>query len=249
MKKYAHLREKARELRHQGATLTEICEQLALGKSTVHGWIKDIPIPQTARQTEQRLRASHAISQKHATLREQWYKNNLFDNAVLSKRRFYKGGISLNGTSVGNFSLRAFNISTDSFGFQKIVSVPQPEFANVSVFEGDIGAVPIPLNSDNSSFAYSYEVNLTAPYSGIGKNNLSLSLSDDFGFAFTTEKEILSRAMTFDGNKSEAGNLVSGDTTNYGKSAKFEFDNFNVGILSLGTIGIILVVALFAKKH
>ena len=182
-------------------------------------------------------------------LREQWYKNNLFDNAVLSKRRFYKGGISLNGTSVGNFSLRAFNISTDSFGFQKIVSVPQPEFANVSVFEGDIGAVPIPLNSDNSSFAYSYEVNLTAPYSGIGKNNLSLSLSDDFGFAFTTEKEILSRAMTFDGNKSEAGNLVSGDTTNYGKSAKFEFDNFNVGILSLGTIGIILVVALFAKKH
>ncbi|HLE29437.1 MAG TPA: hypothetical protein VI793_15020 [Anaerolineales bacterium] len=73
MKKYAHLREKARELRHQGATLTEICEQLALGKSTVHGWIKDIPIPQTARQTEQRLRASHAISQKHATLREQWY--------------------------------------------------------------------------------------------------------------------------------------------------------------------------------
>src|SRR3989304_7064705 len=73
MKKYAHLREKARELRHQGATLTEICEQLALGKSTVHGWIKDIPIPQTARQTGQRLRASHAISQKHATLREQWY--------------------------------------------------------------------------------------------------------------------------------------------------------------------------------
>ena len=51
-------------------------------------------------------------------LREQWYKNNLFDNAVLSKRRFYKGGISLNGTSAGNFSLRAFNISTDTFGLQ-----------------------------------------------------------------------------------------------------------------------------------
>ena len=73
MKKYAHLREKARELRRTGATLTEICEQLALGKSTVHGWIKDIPIPQTTRQTEQRRRAGQATRQKHAALRQQWY--------------------------------------------------------------------------------------------------------------------------------------------------------------------------------
>ena len=73
MKKYAHLREKARELRRTGATLTEICEQLALGKSTVHGWIKDIPIPRTARQSEQLRRATEAVRQKYAAQRQQWY--------------------------------------------------------------------------------------------------------------------------------------------------------------------------------
>ncbi len=73
MKKYAHLKEKARALRHKGATLTEICEQLALNKSTVHGWIKEIAIPATAQQTEQRRRASQANRRKHAAVREQWY--------------------------------------------------------------------------------------------------------------------------------------------------------------------------------
>ncbi len=180
-------------------------------------------------------------------LREQWYKNNLFDNAVLSKQRFYKGGISLNGTSVGNFSLRAFNISTDSFGFQKIVSVPLIVFANVSVFEGNIGAVPIQLNSDNGSFAYSYEVNLTAPYSGIGLNNLSLVLVDDFGFSFETEKQILSRTLTFDGNKSEDGGAITGNTTNYRKSSAFLFDNFNIGILSIGAVGVAVFVLLMKR--
>ncbi|MBF8282869.1 MAG: hypothetical protein HW378_1784, partial [Anaerolineales bacterium] len=73
MKKYAHLRAKAQQLRQKGATLTEICEQLSLGKSTVYGWIKGIPIPRTARQSEQRRKAAQAIRQKHEALRHQWY--------------------------------------------------------------------------------------------------------------------------------------------------------------------------------
>jgi len=73
MKKYVHLREKARVLRQGGATLPEICERLALNKSTVYGWIKDIPIPPTAKQSEQRRKAAQAIRQKHEAQRQKWY--------------------------------------------------------------------------------------------------------------------------------------------------------------------------------
>ncbi len=73
MKKYAHLRAKAQQLRQKGATLTEICEQLSLGKSTVYGWVKGIPIPRTARQSEQRRKAAQAIRQKHEAQRQKWY--------------------------------------------------------------------------------------------------------------------------------------------------------------------------------
>lgn len=74
MKKYAHLREKAIELRRDGATLTEICERLALGKSTVYYWIKDIPIPRTAKQTAHLRKATLAAQRKHAERRCQWYE-------------------------------------------------------------------------------------------------------------------------------------------------------------------------------
>lgn len=73
MKKYAHLQQKARELRRRGGSLTQICGQLALGKSTVHGWIRDIPIPPTPFQSEQRRRAGQANRRKHARQREEWY--------------------------------------------------------------------------------------------------------------------------------------------------------------------------------
>ena len=41
----AYIREKALEMRHAGMTLDEITERLALPRTTVFYWIKDIPIP------------------------------------------------------------------------------------------------------------------------------------------------------------------------------------------------------------
>ena len=41
----AYIRDKALEMRHAGMTLDEITERLALPRTTVFYWIKDIPIP------------------------------------------------------------------------------------------------------------------------------------------------------------------------------------------------------------
>lgn len=72
--KHPHLREKALELRtKQQMTLDEICERLSLPKTTVYYWIKDLPIPETQRQTERRLNASRINSERAAAKRQAAY--------------------------------------------------------------------------------------------------------------------------------------------------------------------------------
>ena len=59
----------------QRMTLTEISERLAINKSTVWNWIKDVPLAppgkalQTPKRTEARLRAAKANSERAAALR------------------------------------------------------------------------------------------------------------------------------------------------------------------------------------
>lgn len=66
-RQYDHLREKAISLRTQhNLTLDEIVERLALPKTTIYYWIKDIPIPRT-----EKVRA------KYAKLRDQAYQQGV----------------------------------------------------------------------------------------------------------------------------------------------------------------------------
>lgn len=73
----AYIREKALEMRHAGMTLDEITERLALPRTTVFYWIKDIPIPETEKRSAARLRASAANSARAAAIREAAYREGL----------------------------------------------------------------------------------------------------------------------------------------------------------------------------
>lgn len=92
--KYDHLRAKAIELRtkHQ-MTLEDIVERLALPKTTVYYWIKDLPIPRTEKQNLHMDRLNgkgdssgpSAITAKYAALREQAYQQGLIELPELLK--------------------------------------------------------------------------------------------------------------------------------------------------------------------
>jgi hypothetical protein len=76
--KYTHLREKAIKLRtEQRMTLEEIVERLALPKTTIYYWIKDIPIPRKSNRgfihSGNKL-GSAAMRRKYAALRDQAYQ-------------------------------------------------------------------------------------------------------------------------------------------------------------------------------
>ncbi len=71
---YEHLRLKARALRgEQGLSLDDIVARLHLPRSTVYGWIRDISIPKTVKQSEAQRRGTDAMQAKHSKAREAAY--------------------------------------------------------------------------------------------------------------------------------------------------------------------------------
>lgn len=70
-----YIREKALEMRRRGMTLDEIAERLALSKTTVFYWIKDLPIPPRPRPATPRQRkGNEAMVRKYAALRDAAYE-------------------------------------------------------------------------------------------------------------------------------------------------------------------------------
>jgi hypothetical protein len=83
---YDHLREKAIILRtKQQMTLDEIVERLALPKTTIYHWIKDIPIPRTEKQSERQRQNTAKMQAKYAALRDAAYQQGLAEVPELSR--------------------------------------------------------------------------------------------------------------------------------------------------------------------
>jgi transcriptional regulator with XRE-family HTH domain len=71
----AYLREKAIQLRKQRElTIDELAERLALSRSTIDYWVKDVPIPRTERQTAAQRCAAQRNGQKYRLIREAEYE-------------------------------------------------------------------------------------------------------------------------------------------------------------------------------
>jgi len=86
----AYLREKARSMRiKRQLTIDELAERLALSRSTIYYWVRDLPIPRSgpggAWPESARRAAGRAIRRKYRLLREAAYKEGLesFDELAI----------------------------------------------------------------------------------------------------------------------------------------------------------------------
>jgi transcriptional regulator with XRE-family HTH domain len=75
----AYIREKAREMRtDRRLTLDEIAERLALPRTTIYYWIKDLPVPNEVTHSDKRQaarrRGNRAMQRKYKLLREAAYR-------------------------------------------------------------------------------------------------------------------------------------------------------------------------------
>ncbi|MFH0884756.1 MAG: hypothetical protein V1861_03530 [Candidatus Micrarchaeota archaeon] len=169
-------------------------------------------------------------------LREQWFRDNRFDTAVLSQCPLYLAQIRLNNGSVSNTTIRTFNITTDEFGFMRMVS----NLTNGSGWSENSStlATPTPLEMGNNSFAYAYMFNYS--YSGLGENNLSLIVTDSVLGQRQYNDTLLSRMLSYGGSNSENGQPM---TNNSRPSASFTEGFLTRLELGLGLVGLVLILA------
>lgn len=78
----AYLREKARSMRvERHFTIDELAERLALSRSTIYYWVRDLPIPGSgpggAWPESARRKGNRAMQRKYRLLREQAYREGL----------------------------------------------------------------------------------------------------------------------------------------------------------------------------
>ena len=74
----AYIREKARAMRAQRKlTIDELAERLALSRSTVYCWVKDLPIERKGRPNAGQRRGSRAMQRRYRLIREEAYREGL----------------------------------------------------------------------------------------------------------------------------------------------------------------------------
>jgi hypothetical protein len=74
----AYLREKARVLRTtRNLTIDELAERLALPRSTIYYWVRDLPLERKGRHNPGQRRAALAMRHKHQLLRGAAYREGL----------------------------------------------------------------------------------------------------------------------------------------------------------------------------
>jgi hypothetical protein len=136
-------------------------------------------------------------------LREQWFEDNQFDTVILSQDPLSNAEIYLNGNLADNLTLRTFEVVTDSYGLQEILS-------NLSVPAGWSESVnltaPALLETQPHSYAYIYEFNYS--YEGLGQNNLSLVVTDSFLNSRQYDEQLLSRMLSYNGTTTETGGPI-----------------------------------------
>jgi hypothetical protein len=170
-------------------------------------------------------------------LREQWFRSNRFDMVVLSQCPLYRAEILMNNESASNITLRDFNLTTDEYGFMRMVSnlSASPEWSEYA----NAVANPLPMEARNNSFAFAYRFNHT--YAGMGESNLSLIVDDSALNSSQFDDTLLSRMLSFGGNTTEFG-LPSANTPSR-PSAAFGQGSLTRLEIGLGLVGLVLILA------
>jgi len=92
----AYLRDKARQIRvEKRLTIDEIAERLALPRTTIYHWVKDIPIPLTSRQSEAQRRGTAANVEACRRRREAAYAAGRDEFDVLARDPTFRDFVCL----------------------------------------------------------------------------------------------------------------------------------------------------------
>ncbi|MDD5171614.1 MAG: hypothetical protein PHF60_01105 [Candidatus ainarchaeum sp.] len=170
-------------------------------------------------------------------LREQWFRNNRFNVAVLSQSPLYEAKIYEGKNITRNFTLRNFSIISNSYGLQEIISnkaLPDGWIENSSFV-----VTPIPLEAADHSFAYAYLFGYN--YSGLGEHELSLLVKDSFGGSEKYNETLTSVMLSYNGSTTETGSPIDSQPSR--KSLPSTQESLVRLDISLGLVAMLLLLA------
>jgi hypothetical protein len=91
-----YLREKARQLRRKRKlTIDQLAECLALPRTTIYYWVRDLPIPRTTRQSRGQRIGARVMLRKYQLLREAAYEEGRATFAFLCKHPTFRDFVNL----------------------------------------------------------------------------------------------------------------------------------------------------------
>jgi hypothetical protein len=91
-----YLREKARTLRRdRKLTIDELAECLALPRTTIYYWVRDLPIPRTTRQSRGQRKGARGMRRKYRLLREAAYEEGRANYAGLLREPSFRDFVIL----------------------------------------------------------------------------------------------------------------------------------------------------------
>jgi len=158
MKKYEHIRIKARKLRQQKKSIDEISNNLHLPRTTIYYWVKDIPLNREVKINVKK--AAAANKKKWELIRNDWYQT-MYKNAteVLENRiirdfivMYMAEGYKRNRNAVGvcnsdpkiiAFCCKALRILSDHPFYCEVTSYPDLETEKLKHFWGNITGLPL----------------------------------------------------------------------------------------------------------
>ena len=123
MKRYDHLREKAREWRKDGVSINEICNRMSLSKGTVHYWIKDIPLKIKGMTDARRMaikKVAKTNSIRYKKLRDIAYDEGIKEYGELIKERDFRDFIMLYLTEGYRRTKNVVSVSNSNYKLIKL---------------------------------------------------------------------------------------------------------------------------------
>lgn len=176
------------------------------------------------------------------SLREQWFRNNKFNVVLLSQVPLESAQIFLNGNETRNFSLRNYSTVFNSFGVMEIDSKPNIGDGWIEYYNQ---TSPFQLELTDHSFAYIYQFNFS--YSGLGKNNLSLLITDSFGNSSIYNESLLSRKLSYNGTWDEQGKSIDELSRKSGSYKPGELENIQIALGILSALVLLIFVNYWVK--
>jgi len=168
-------------------------------------------------------------------LREQLIQDNRYDIWIFTKRKIENAEVKIDNNNLRNLTIFNLGIVQNESGYG-MFHITSTENKSENIATREIKINPYLIQRENKTYRYFYEINNS--YDELGRHNLSLTIYDSFGEAYTTKNLITSRKLGFNSTDSDVRQIIKSEIKPIGYS-QLSFDNLSK---TCGLVGVVFLI-------